>query len=73
MGKISPASGSLGAVIRSYKSAVTKHANRMGLEHAWQPKFYDRIIRSERELHHTAAYIENNPATWEEDEFYGDE
>ena len=61
----------LSSIVGAYKSAVTKHANRLGLEHGWQPKFYDRIIRSERELHHTATYIENNPANWEEDKFYG--
>jgi len=63
----------LSSIVGAYKSAVTKHANRLGLEHAWQPKFYDRIIRSERELHRTAAYIESNPAKWEEDEFYNEE
>ncbi|NBC25126.1 MAG: hypothetical protein GVX78_05880 [Bacteroidetes bacterium] len=72
MGKISPAPGSLGAVIRSYKSVVTKHANRLGLEHGWQPKIFDRIIRSDRELQAISTYIETNPMTWEDDEFYGD-
>jgi len=63
----------LSSIVGAYKSAVTKHANRMGLEHGWQPKFFDWIIRSDRELQQTATYIETNPATWEEDEFYGDE
>ena len=61
----------LSSIVGIYKSAVTQHANRLGLDHAWQPKFYDRIIRSEREFQQPAIYIENNPATWEEDEFYG--
>jgi len=72
MGKISPAPGSLGALIRSYKSAVTKQTNLRDLPHGWQPKFFDRIIRSDRELQAISTYIETNPLTWEEDEFYGD-
>jgi len=73
MGKTSPAPGSLGTVIRSYKSIVTKQANLRDLPHGWQPKYFDRIIRSDRELQQISAYINNNPATWEEDELYGGE
>jgi len=42
------------------------------LEHGWQPKFFDRIIRSDRELQEVSEYINDNPAKWEEDEFYGE-
>jgi REP element-mobilizing transposase RayT len=73
MGKISPAAGSLATVIRSYKSVVTKQANRRDLPHGWQPNFYDRILRSDIELQMVSAYIKNNPAAWTEDEFYGEE
>lgn len=73
MGKISPVAGSLGTVIRSYKSVVTKQANLRDLPHGWQPKFYDRILRSDLELKEASAYIRNNPAAWVEDEFYGEE
>ncbi|WKN45189.1 transposase [Tunicatimonas pelagia] len=33
MADISPRAGTLSTVVRSYKSAVTRHANRLGLEH----------------------------------------
>src|SRR4029434_6741987 len=43
--------GSLGAIIRSFKSAVTKRYNeehgRSGLE-IWQRNYYEHIIRDER-------------------------
>src|SRR5690606_37305597 len=37
------------SIIASYKSAVTKHANRLGLENGWQPRFHDHVIRNDRE------------------------
>ena len=43
---ISPKSGSISTIIRSYKSAVTKYAHRLGFEFEWQTRFHDRIIRN---------------------------
>ncbi|WP_273209923.1 transposase [Runella zeae] len=37
---------------------------------AWQPKFYDRIIRNEQELYNIQNYIINNPKNWKDDENY---
>jgi len=34
----------------------------------WQPRFYDRIVRDERELNAICEYIRRNPAQWEDDE-----
>ncbi|WP_204336953.1 transposase, partial [Cryomorpha ignava] len=34
----------ISSIVGSYKSAVTKHCNRLGLEFSWQPSFYDHII-----------------------------
>jgi putative transposase len=34
----------------------------------WQRNYYDRIIRSEHELHQIRIYIRNNPAQWDNDE-----
>lgn len=36
----------------------------------WQTSFYDHIIRSEADYHRIWQYIDENPAKWEEDEFY---
>lgn len=69
MAKISPKSNSISTIIRSYKSAVTKHANRLGLENGWQSRFHDRIIRNEEEYQRISDYIINNPAKWNADKF----
>lgn len=70
MSAISPRSGTLSAIVRSYKSAVTRHANRLGLDHGWQSRFHDRIIRNDAEYQRIADYIVANPARWKEDTFY---
>ncbi len=62
--------GSLGAIVRSFKSAVTKRINearQTAGEPFWQRNFYDRIIRHEQELNRIRAYILNNPPKWAED------
>ncbi|MFZ5429361.1 MAG: transposase [Bacteroidota bacterium] len=64
MAGISPKPGSLSAIIRSYKSAVTRHANRLGFPFAWQPRFHDHIIRNENEYLRIHHYILNNPKNW---------
>ncbi|MGQ1788100.1 transposase [Saccharicrinis sp. GN24d3] len=60
---------SVSSVIGSYKSAVTKHAHRLGYKFAWQTRFYDHIIRDNAEHHRIANYINNNPANWGKDKF----
>ncbi|MDX2138153.1 MAG: transposase [Chloroflexota bacterium] len=66
-------SGSLGAVIGSYKSAVTRVVNQeLGL-HApliWQERYHDHIIRDEKSLHIIREYVVNNPMRWAEDTFF---
>lgn len=51
------------------KSAVTKHARRLGFEFEWQARFHDRIIRDDAEFQRIARYIENNVSNWESDTF----
>jgi len=59
------------SIIGSYKSAVTKHAHRLGYDFAWQPRFYDQIIRDEKSFYRIAQYIRNNPLKWQDDTYYG--
>ena len=66
----SPKQGSLAAVIRGLKSAVTKYANENALYFSWQPRFHDHIVRDTSEMNRIADYIENNVANWKDDEFY---
>ena len=69
MANISPKSKSLPTIIRSYKSAVSKHAHRLGFNFAWQSRFHDHIIRNEQSYQTISEYIMNNPLKWNEDKF----
>ena len=60
----------LSSIIGSYKSAVTKYCNRLGLPCGWQPRFHDHIIRDDQSLQRISAYIQNNPSSWNDDKFY---
>lgn len=64
-----PGKNSISSIIGGYKSAVTKHANRLNLDFGWQTRFYDHIIRDERAFNTISNYIINNPAKWGEDKF----
>ncbi|RLC57367.1 MAG: hypothetical protein DRI30_04340 [Chloroflexi bacterium] len=62
--------GSLGAVVRAFKSASTLRVNRLRETpgaRVWQRGYYDRIIRDEAELARVRQYIRDNPARWVED------
>ena len=67
MSTISPKSGSVGRIIGSYKSAVTKYAHKLGFDFAWQSRFYEHIIRNQKSLQKIQDYIINNPKNWEND------
>ena len=61
----------LGNIIGSFKSALTKWAHQNGYAHfKWQLRYYDHIIRNENDLHRIRTYIQNNPLKWEIDEYY---
>ena len=55
---------SLGAIIGSFKSAVTK---RIGQKNIWQRNYYEHIIRNEKEWDKIHRYIESNPVNWGSD------
>jgi REP element-mobilizing transposase RayT len=56
----------LGDIIGKFKAAVTRWANENGYTNfSWQPRFYDRIIRNEKELYKIRKYITENPLKWE--------
>lgn len=63
-------SGTLGAIINQFKSISTKRIRRAGTTtFAWQPRFYDHIIRNEDSLSQIRTYIQNNPQKWENDKY----
>ena len=65
LNRFGPQSGNLASIIRGYKVGVRKYANMNGIEFAWQSRYFDRVIRSEKELQNIRNYIYNNPANWE--------
>lgn len=65
-----PKSGSLGAVVGSFKAAVTYWCRTQEFEFDWQPRFHDRIIRGRNSLNAVRQYIRDNPANWHKDEFF---
>ena len=68
MSQMSPKSGSLSTIIRSYKSAVKRWAGQNNHpEFAWQSRFYDRVIRNNLELQHIREYIWHNQLKWDLD------
>ncbi len=62
----------ISSIVGSYKSAVTKHCNRLGFDFKWQPRFHDHIIRDDKSYLQIQDYIRNNPQNWDKDKFYGE-
>ena len=59
---VPPGPGSLGAIVRSYKSALTRWCRMNGYtSFAWQPGFYDRVIRDHAALRNIRRYILDKP------------
>ena len=71
MSKLSPKSGTLSVIVRSYKSSVTRWCRQYGDDiFRWQSRFYEIIIREEKSLNNIRRYIINNPQKWTEDRNY---
>lgn len=63
--------GSLGAIVRVYKSAVTYAVNEMRGTRGtpvWQRNYYEHIIRNQADLENIYKYIQYNPIQWAKDE-----
>ena len=64
---------SLGAIVGSFKSAVTKQINEergTSGKTIWHRNYYEHIIRDDRDLERIRDYIEGNPANWLRDSEY---
>lgn len=64
---IAPTSHSLAAIVRAYKSAVTKRINEINGTPGtpiWQRNYYEHIIRGEADFARIREYIMNNPLRW---------
>jgi len=70
MSEISPKRGSLSSVIRSYKSVVTRYANKNKIEFGWQSRFHDHVVKKGVDYSCIFEYISNNPQNWHDDNLY---
>ncbi len=64
--------GSVGAIVRSFKSGVTKRINELRNAPGapvWQRNYYEHIIRDERALDAIRRYIDENPLRWHLDRY----
>jgi REP element-mobilizing transposase RayT len=65
-------SQTIGAIVRGFKSAVTRQINalrRTARVSVWQRNYYEHIIRSEASLNAIRCYIESNPLLWRYDAY----
>jgi REP element-mobilizing transposase RayT len=61
---------SLGSIIAGFKSIATKRINverKMPYAPVWQPRYYEHIIRNDKDLYNVREYIINNPMKWHMD------
>jgi REP element-mobilizing transposase RayT len=64
-------SQTVGAIVRGYKSSVTKQLGLMGfVGKLWQRNYYEHIIRNEDSYQSLSEYVINNPLKWTDDKFY---
>ena len=68
-----PTSNTIPAIIRGYKSSVTKQINilrnKPGVP-VWQRNYYEHIIRDEKSYLQISEYIRTNPLKWPTDKYY---
>ncbi|CAN5547592.1 transposase [soil metagenome] len=68
-----PQAKNLASVIRGFKSSVTSASKKLGYSgFAWQPGYYDHIIRNYEDFQKIHEYIITNPENWKKDKFYID-
>jgi len=71
MASISPPKGSLGSIIRSYKSVVSGQVHILHPQFGWQERYYDNIIKDVPAYQRIETYIRNNVRNWENDILFG--
>jgi REP element-mobilizing transposase RayT len=63
----------LSEIVRALKTFSARQINELrnmqGVK-LWQRNYYEHIIRNGRSYRHIADYIENNPTSWQKDQFF---
>ena len=61
-------SGSIGAIVRGYKTGVTKWFRKNSdIYNVWHKNYYDILIRDDEMFIKISNYIEDNPKNWEKE------
>ena len=55
----------IGIIINQFKRICTIHSRKINPDFGWQSRFYDRIVRNEKELDRIRKYIIDNPSTFQ--------
>jgi len=65
--EILPQHQKLSVIVGSFKSAVSKRIKVIDphIQQIWQRSFYDKLIRTDKQLALVRRYIKNNPQNWE--------
>jgi REP-associated tyrosine transposase len=65
-----PVKGSIPTIIRTFKAAVVRQANKELNTHGqeiWQRNYFERVLRSGQEYADASRYVMENPMRWESD------
>ncbi|WP_032092402.1 transposase [Necropsobacter rosorum] len=65
-----PQRENLASIIRGIKCQLTSFAKQNNIPFEWQSRYYDRIIRNDREFGFIYDYIDHNVINWEQDKLY---
>ncbi len=61
---------SAASIINHFKGRVTKYAKKESVEFQWQERFYDHIVRNQKDFDTIQNYIISNPQNWNKDKFF---
>ena len=56
--------------VPKFISLLKRRCNRVWGRNIWQRSFYDHVVRNEKEYLRIWAYIDTNPAKWQDDRYY---
>lgn len=72
--KIRLKKGSLPQILRSFKAVVTKRVRALELlepqQPLWQSRYYDRVVRDEREKKRIIHHLKSEVQEWTKDDYY---
>jgi len=68
--KFGPQLKNLASIVRGFKIGVTKYARNNDIAFAWQPRYYDHIIRDKKSFKNITNCISENLLKWNHEEYY---